>query len=31
MIETLRRCSTCGFLAYRFQPCRTCRHLGAAS
>jgi hypothetical protein len=27
VIETLRRCSRCGFLCFRFAECRTCRWL----
>lgn len=27
-VEPLRRCSRCGFLAYRFRECRTCVVLG---
>lgn len=30
MREPLRRCTSCGFLAYRFRPCHTCRILQEA-
>lgn len=29
--EPLRRCIHCGFLAYRFRPCHTCRLLREAT
>lgn len=28
MTEPLRRCLSCGFIAYRFKPCHTCTVLG---